>query len=685
MFLNYQSKIFAQQWLHPSFWRLLLVLVFVSGDSLATNVNLAWAASTAGNVGGYRVYYGQNSHVYTASVDVGRSTSYSVHGLQQDATYYFAVSVYDPTRKTESRYSNEVAINAPGSPDVDFTASQASGTAPFDVTLTPSTKGVITGWQWSFGDGTTNSGTSSTVPTAVMSYGNAGTYSVSLTVTGPGGTATHAKSNLITVAMPPPTVNFTASESNGIAPFAVNFTPATTGGITSWQWNFGDGTVQSGTTTTVPAVTKSYGSAGIYTPSLTVTGPGGTAMQTLSNPITITTPPPVSPITPISPVSSVSPIGTTSSVSGLVAAYGFDETIGGTAVPDYSGLRNNGILTGATRVANGRFGNALKFNGTSSSPNWVTVNNAASLALSTGMTLEAWVNPSGWMSGAQTVIMKEGATAEAYLLAANNSTNQPMSAVTTGGEVSVGGNTQIPPNQWTHLATTYDGQNQSLYINGVLVNVMPQTGIPSTSTGALRIGGNSLWGGFYQGYIDEVRIYNRALSNAEIINDSKTPVSVSNPPSLVFGDQNVESTLQSIPSGVAQAFQFTPNQKTKMATGIQLYLDASSTATGLQVGVYLTGADGHPSTMPTGIWWLSSLKAGAWNSLPLPAQDIDVGKTYWIAILGFGGTVQLRVQPGAVSNVVETSPSNKMTYLPYVWPTGGDSASGPVSVYVTGY
>src|SRR5215469_593805 len=74
---------------------------------------------------------------------------------------------------------------------------------------------------------------------------------------------------------------------------------------------------------------------------------------------------------------------------GLVAAYGFDEG-SGTTVSDASGSGNNGTVANGS-WATGKFGQALKFNGTNTR---VTVPDAASLHLSTGMTLEAWVNPS---------------------------------------------------------------------------------------------------------------------------------------------------------------------------------------------------------------------------------------------------------------------------------------------------
>ena len=76
--------------------------------------------------------------------------------------------------------------------------------------------------------------------------------------------------------------------------------------------------------------------------------------------------------------------------SGLVAAYGFNEGSGAT-VADASGNGNNGTISNATWSTAGKFGDALSFNGTSSV---VTIPNSASLQLSSGMTLEAWVNPS---------------------------------------------------------------------------------------------------------------------------------------------------------------------------------------------------------------------------------------------------------------------------------------------------
>src|SRR5262245_14536190 len=91
-----------------------------------------------------------------------------------------------------------------------------------------------------------------------------------------------------------------------------------------------------------------------------------------------------------------------SATTGLVAAYGFDEGSGVT-VTDASGNGNNGKITGATWVSSGKYGGALQFDGNEAV---VTIPDSASLHLSSGMTLEAWVNPSTVNANYRDVIYK---------------------------------------------------------------------------------------------------------------------------------------------------------------------------------------------------------------------------------------------------------------------------------------
>jgi hypothetical protein len=196
---------------------------------------------------------------------------------------------------------------------------------------------------------------------------------------------------------------------------------------------------------------------------------------------------------------------------GLVAAYGFNEAAGA-VVTDASGQGNSGTISGATRTAAGKFGGALSFGGTSA---WVTVNDAASLDLTTGMTIEAWVRPSvltGWRS----VVTKEAPDGLAYALYSGNSALRPAGYVHIANDIGVSGTTSMVANVWTHLAVTYDGTTLRLFVNGVLRNTQSAPGAAITTAGALRIGGNSVWGEYFKGLIDEVRIYNRALTVTEI-------------------------------------------------------------------------------------------------------------------------------------------------------------------------
>ena len=202
----------------------------------------------------------------------------------------------------------------------------------------------------------------------------------------------------------------------------------------------------------------------------------------------------------------------TVTATGPVAAYGFNEA-SGTTVADASGNGLTGTITGATRTTAGKFGRALSFNGTS---NLVTVADNAKLDLTKGMTLEAWVRPST-ASGTRSVIFKERSGGPVYAMFANTSTNRPAGYVSVGSAQDIRSTTtQLPVNVWHHLAVTYDGITLRLYVDGGQVASRAIAGSITVSTGALRIGGNSVWSQWFAGLIDEVRIYNRALTSTQL-------------------------------------------------------------------------------------------------------------------------------------------------------------------------
>src|SRR5262245_58373934 len=205
----------------------------------------------------------------------------------------------------------------------------------------------------------------------------------------------------------------------------------------------------------------------------------------------------------------------------LIAAYSFNEG-GGATVHDSSSSGNNGVATDATWAA-GNTGGALSFNGTSS---WVTVPDSATLDLTSGFTLEAWVKPAAAMGTAwETIMFKERPGDPVYALYANSDTGAPASVMSTTTAITDARDiVSIQPGIWTHLASTWAGSTLRFFVNGTQVGSRSVTGTLPVSTGALRLGGNGVRGEYFNGLIDDVRIYTRSMSAANIAQDMNTPV-----------------------------------------------------------------------------------------------------------------------------------------------------------------
>nr|WP_146615915.1 LamG domain-containing protein [Nonomuraea aridisoli] len=186
-----------------------------------------------------------------------------------------------------------------------------------------------------------------------------------------------------------------------------------------------------------------------------------------------------------------------------MAAYGMEET-SGTTVADASGRGHTGVARNVTRVA-GRHGDALSFNGSDS---WVTITDAPALRLSTAMTVSAWVKPEDVADWRAVVTRElEEATSASYALYASDGT-VPTGWLQTDTDgwastFTVDGTSALPINAWTHIAVTYDGSTARLYVNGQQAAQEPVTGDLYYDAGALRIGGNEIWGEFFDGVIDE--------------------------------------------------------------------------------------------------------------------------------------------------------------------------------------
>jgi hypothetical protein len=204
----------------------------------------------------------------------------------------------------------------------------------------------------------------------------------------------------------------------------------------------------------------------------------------------------------------------------LVGAYSFNEG-SGTTVTDASGTGNIGTIGTATWSTQGKYGGALSFNGTSAK---VTIVDAPSLHLTSAMTLEAWVFPTTSANVWRDLIYK--GNDNYYLSASSCCSGLPVAGgIFSGTYGEAYGASGLAANTWTHLAATYDGSTLRLYVNGVQVAAKAQTGMLAVSTGLLTIGGDPIYGQYFAGRIDEVRVYSTALSAAQVEADMNTAIS----------------------------------------------------------------------------------------------------------------------------------------------------------------
>lgn len=207
--------------LRPSTYVALLLSLTVLGSSAhaATTADLVWDPVDDVRVAGYELHYGTQSGEYDQKLET-QSAEASVTLPDGEATYYFAVRACDSTKQNCSVFSNEISVetspeSSDGSGDrlvVDFTASKVSGSVPLTVTFLGESSGEATRSEWSFGDGETSQGRD-----AVHTYTQPGTYSVALTVSGPSGSATETRTDLITAFAAQATPGADPSEEGGVS------------------------------------------------------------------------------------------------------------------------------------------------------------------------------------------------------------------------------------------------------------------------------------------------------------------------------------------------------------------------------------------------------------------------------------------------------------------------------------
>jgi len=194
----------------------------------------------------------------------------------------------------------------------------------------------------------------------------------------------------------------------------------------------------------------------------------------------------------------------------LVGWWKFDETEGSNA-SDSSSSGNTGSLVGNPqwRSSAGKVGGALEFDGSS---DYVQIENESSFDITNQITVSAWVNissvPTLW-----TAIVTKGDSA--WRLSTEEADRRFHFAVSNNTWVN--GQRSVEANEWHHVLGVYDGEQIRMYVDGKLDVSRPWNDRIGSNDYPVYIGENAeTTGRYWDGLIDDVRIYNYALSKGEI-------------------------------------------------------------------------------------------------------------------------------------------------------------------------
>ncbi|WP_191906879.1 LamG-like jellyroll fold domain-containing protein [Adhaeribacter soli] len=207
-----------------------------------------------------------------------------------------------------------------------------------------------------------------------------------------------------------------------------------------------------------------------------------------------------------------------SSPTATLAAYWKADEGQGLTLSDASDYTNHALLNGSSLWTTGMNGLALQLSGTGQ---FATAPSRASLEIRNAITLAAWVKPA--RSGSSQVLIKKGLSGQTdgYELAIT-STDKVFFRINQLSEADnfrLNSLATIPTdgNTWVHLAATYDGTTIKLYVNGVLDRSKVLTPmLINQNTLPVALGAQSNGTSAFKGALDEIRIYNTALSASEI-------------------------------------------------------------------------------------------------------------------------------------------------------------------------
>lgn len=185
----------------------------------------------------------------------------------------------------------------------------------------------------------------------------------------------------------------------------------------------------------------------------------------------------------------------------------------------YFGASHGGLGSPGSQALSygGKFGSAYSYDG----GDRITIDDNNDLDITGNISFGAWVYPTSGANFARVIDKNtnfQGGSYMAYGIFSNSTTTNYYCRMSTNGSTNVDvlSNASLPLNQWSHILCNYDGSDFKLYINGVEDNSTPATNSIVVTTGNLGIGNNPAGNNPFVGIIDEVGIWNRALTLGEI-------------------------------------------------------------------------------------------------------------------------------------------------------------------------
>ncbi len=467
-----------------------------------------------------------------AAISGANSSSYTTTTTSSDTGAQFSVTISNSVGTVTSKAAT-LTVNVPPSIAAQPTSQTVTGGQTATFAVMASGTAPLT-YQWQKNGTAIGGATSASYTTPATTTSDNGAQFTVVVSNLVGGVTSNAATLTVTAVAPSITTQ-PVSQSVTVGQTATFSVSATGTALVSYQWQK-DGAAIGGSN-----------AASYTTPATTIADNGAQFTVAVSN-----------------TAGNVTSSAASLSVNALLptAAYAFNEG-SGNITADASGNGNTGTLSGPSWTRAGHYGNAISFDGANGS---VEAANSNSFNPGTAATFSAWVNVLAANADISSVINKWSQTIDdEYLFGLNSNNHLTFAWQTTGGNVwgqpsyyMVSGNTQVPLSTWTYITVVRNGPTISFYVNGNLdatfgaaADANPfRSGINTVRIGGQNRGSVSR---VLNGTIDEVRIYNQALTQAQIQADINTPISTPTaPPSIT-----TQPVSQTVTAGQTATFSVT--------------------------------------------------------------------------------------------------------------------------------